>query len=91
MAQMLEHLARRLAQASAEREGKDPETALGYADAAWTGYLNDARAALNAIREPDEAMRTVGGEFFEEGTARQNQLAAAIVYGAMIKAALESG
>jgi hypothetical protein len=36
-------------------------------------------------------MRTVGGEFFEEGTARQNQLAAAIVYGAMIKAALESG
>jgi hypothetical protein len=88
---MLEHLARALAQASAERDGKDPETASGFADKAWTGYLSDARAALNAIREPDDSMRAVGGEFFEEGTDQQNQFAAAIVYGAMIEATLGSG
>jgi hypothetical protein len=57
----------------------------------WKWFIPAARTILETIREPDEVMKEIGGEFFEEGTDKQNEFAAAIVYGAMISAALEGG
>jgi len=42
------------------------------------------------MREPDQAMKAAGAEFFEEGDAKQNAFAAAIVYEAMVEAAIHA-
>jgi hypothetical protein len=58
---LIERMARVLAGArlSANAEGSDPSAA-GAVDAAWRDHLNEARAVLRTLREPDEAMARAG-------------------------------
>ena len=94
---MIERIARTLYARSSQRRiaaGAQDGQPIGsaswdeLADNARRPWLGDATAALDAIREPDQAMKAAGAEFFEEGDAKQNAFAAAIVYEAMIEAAL---
>ncbi|MBB4153855.1 hypothetical protein GGQ80_001761 [Sphingomonas jinjuensis] len=56
-----ERIARVLAaqRISANAEG-EAESAAAAVDSAWPNYLDDARAVLRTLREPDEAMAAVG-------------------------------
>ena len=57
----LERVARVLAgQRISANAGGDAESAGRQIDAAWRDYLDDARAVLRTLREPDEAMAAAG-------------------------------
>ena len=77
MSEMSERVAKAIAEAIR------PEAAIRNAV-----YLEAAKRAIEAMREPDETMKAAGAEFFEEGNAKQNGFAAAIVYQAMVEATL---
>jgi len=77
MTEMIERVARTLSTLAGNAPHED-----------WRPFETPARAAIAAMAEPTGAMTAAGAEFFEESTDKQNGFAAAIVYGAMIEAAL---
>lgn len=52
----LERIARALAAQHWRDAGASEEQVLAFADIDWPEFVPDARAALTALREPDEAM-----------------------------------
>ncbi len=57
----LERVARVLAgRRISANAGGDAESASHEIDTAWPDYLDDARAVLKTLREPDEAMAAAG-------------------------------
>ena len=96
---MIERIARALhARSSHTRTVTDAQGGQPINGASWDELTDDARrpwladaaVALSAMREPDQAMKAAGAEFFEEGDAKQNAFAAAIVYEAMVEAAIHA-
>lgn len=78
--------------ANGDDEGLAEE--LAEEDEVWPNYVADARAVLEAIREPSEAMREAGAEVGEshDNLPRETEPHAADdVYRAMIDAALKEG
>jgi hypothetical protein len=72
---MVEHVARALAHEAAERfyfadpgmfNLKFPGGLREYCDANWEKYADDARAAIEAMREPTRLMVCDGGDFVVE-------------------------
>jgi hypothetical protein len=89
------NMTERVARILCQQADRDPDEvvagegrAIGVTWLAWEAFETNARAVLTALHEPDGAMKAAGAEFFEEGDAKQNGFAAAIVYQAMIDAAL---
>ena len=62
----LERIARALAAQHWRDAGASEEQVLAFADIDWPEFVPDARAALTALREPDEAMSLAGLTAFVE-------------------------
>jgi hypothetical protein len=77
----------RVARALAVADGMHPEAVSNDEDQVpvWTLYVDDARAAIEAMREPTEAMVGSGADHDAEGGGTGNPIA---IYTAMIDAAL---
>lgn len=81
--------------ASGDDEGLAEE--LAEEDRVWPNYVADARAVLEAIREPSERMKAAGAEFAPWSdtlgcvAGESPEQAAGDVWGYMIDAALKEG
>jgi hypothetical protein len=51
----------RVARAICVDEYEDPDELLDTNDPVWTDYISRARAAIEAMREPTDAMKEAGG------------------------------
>ncbi len=64
-----------------------------YIDEAWTGFMGDARAALQALREPTETMTEIGASHWwveiDGPTSDRKLQVASGSFTAMIDAALQ--
>jgi hypothetical protein len=80
---MIEKVARALAKVYARGTGDDEVAANRYADSFWRKFKDDARAAIEAMREPTDAMLGAG-----EGETHDDP---APVWAAMIDRALSEG
>lgn len=88
----LERIARALAAQHWRDTGASEEDVLAFADIDWREFVPDARAALTALREPDEAMDFAGLTALVERrpiAADTDDIHA--VWRAMIDAALQEG
>ena len=100
MSEMVERVSRGLARVSAERMmAADPGVFLRFWDSVdyyvsqnWTKYERDARAAIEAMREPTEEMERAGDEtgcfVGSDEDVGYHGRKAGIVFSAMIDAAL---
>lgn len=78
--QMIEKMARAMAVANNDYDGD-------YL--CWSAYENDARAALEALLEPSEAMVEVFNEYYQKQYNPASGYRASHTFKAMIQAALE--
>jgi hypothetical protein len=79
---MVERLARLMANQAATRRGKDKEAACDFAAAAWEDYETDARAVVIAAHAPTAGMIKAGD------LARHRGFDVSKVYSIMLEAAL---
>lgn len=80
----LERAARALARFSVQSEAHFPYISKTEAERSWQAYVPQAKAVLEAIREPSEAMVRLGGCRMDDGGDSD----AVLVWQAMIDAAL---
>lgn len=99
MTTMLEKAARAIA-LSYYSGDYELEVAQAYAEADWRDWVNEARAVLMAVREPDEAMTEAGvdaelpgGQFGEPGFRESSvdESDVPVIWAAMIDAILADG
>ena len=74
-----------------ERVARSLCVSAGEDEAGWPEWVDSAKAAIEAMLEPDTMMEMAGATHIEESPAGKRRTIAVQVYQAMIRAALSGG